>query len=708
VITVIALMLATVALPPAVYIFFRRSLRDKAFFLFPFGVGLEIALLGFLSVIFHKLPYGWTKYGLVSGLASTGAFLVLEIVGRRAVFLPKRIFSSKALWVLCSISFLVCLDNAIIFQKQGFRWDGGETYFRPPLHDDMERHTLVTNALIRHEGSPLLVNGKFLYQLTWHHLTAFFASLVPYENSRYHLVEGVSWATGVLFVFVLLWAFYLWRPVLFLRWRWGALALLLLFSHVDIYHFVTSSLFSGTHGIEADWSYAEPSFIRYFSLKLILLTAPQHAGFFLLLTLYLVSQSFFRRSPSGVGRLLEVFFLVSLFIFSPLMSAFFFLPFGVVEVFRSLRERRAPVTFLARAISGFALGYVFHFLLFGFWPHQLTQRPGTSSLVFLNTDWEHILLLPLLALGTAGILGMISPFLRPYRRTGAWAFGTLLLGLVLFHYGVTDTEVRRHFSMVSAFVAAVLLVTQMPSPRVFWRRREGRVAIASLALVAIAFHGYYLYCYLGKPSAIDPKIPWKDYFAMNKVIEAEHPGLPVIGAVDPKGVGNDYPVAMQVTPSFSMPNHAVIHTAVTEEKFKVLRKIMASGDVAPYALSLGYKAILWGPVEETAWGERVKRRFIKESELIAKTGSVGLYRLVDTLRDRFEGEVDLASADFYYKVASAFAEERWFQESLGYFFRAVELDPEHRAANLGLGKVLELYERKEEAAFYYQRGLVLK
>jgi hypothetical protein len=695
-------VLTTFLLPTALLCSFYSAFRKRFFFFFPLGVSFLVAAVGLLSVATYSfIPFGWGKYASVVGAGVLLQYFYLRLLSRFTVFKEKHFFNAKVIGLLLFAALFVSLDNGFIFQKQGFSDEPGKTYFRPPMHDDMQRHVIVTNALIRHEGSPLLAGQRFLYQLTWHHLTAVFVSLLPYENTRYPLVAGMALATGFLFAFIILWAIVLLRPA----WAFRSISLfmlLLVFSHVDIYHFLSSVFYTGKWGIEADWSYAVSPYLRYFSPKLIMLTAPQHAVFFLLLTVFLIFDNSygFRQVRTNTFSFLA---FVSLFIFSPLVAGFFFLIYWSAKGVVVVKKRSGVLPLLTLAVVSIVVGCFLHRALFGFWPHELMMRPGTSSLVFFNHEWEEISQLLFSPLGIAGIVGLfVCALFAHSRRRTEWPFIVFFGGIATFYFVVTDVEIRRHFSMVAAFAAVFAIALGLPSHA--WYRKfspRRRLLLSTLALAA-AFHGYYLYSYLGKPSVIDPNISWKDYFALNRILESQYPRMPVIGAVDPQGIGNVYPIAMQVTPSFSMPNHAVIHSYVTQEKFNVLRKIMSSGDVAPFATSLGYHAIVWGPVEEKLWGNRVERRFIDDKELLATSGSVKLYRLRDKLQQQLNPEAR-ETAEFYYKAAHLHAESKWFQEALGYYYRALELDPNHWKANQEIGKVLDFFGRKDEAKNFYRR-----
>lgn len=695
------------ALPPAILCWSVPRFRRHFFFTFPLALGFSLGVAGILSAaLFSVVPYGWLKFSMVFGGSLALQTLFLSAVCQFSIFREKKFFNARAVVALSLLSILVSLDTGFILQKQGYSDVPGKTYFRPPLHDDTIRHVIVTNSLLRGGDSPLLAGEKYLYQLTWHHLSAVFVSLLPEGDTRYPQIGGISTATAILFSFILMWAFYLLRPAWAMRFWPATLLIILMFTHVDMYHFIASAFEQGKWGIEADWSYAPNSYFRYlrhFSLKLIMLTAPQHAVFFLLLTLFLIFDNGygFRRTWRPLFSLLT---FLPLFIYSPIIAGFFF---SIYWTFKSLLVAMRPREFahiVGVAFLSMAAGWLVHKGLYGFWPHALMDRPGTSVLVFFNREWQEVLQVVLGPFGATGVVGLLAYALFSRgRRRELWPYAVVFLGFFVYYVLVTDVEVRRHYSMVVAFGIVFLFAFELPAFAQIRRQLSLKRVGLVCAVLAILFHGYFIYSYTGKPSITDPNIPWKDYFALNRLLQSKYPKMPVVGAVDPHGTGIDYPIVQEVTASFSMPLHVAVHTKVPPEKFKTLVKIMNTGDVAPYARRLGYRAIIWGPVEQRFWGEKVKKRFIDESKLMARTGSVALYRLTDKLVDRLDPEAKETAA-FYYKAAQTFADERWFPEALGYYYRAIELDPNHVQANMGLGKVLELYGRKEEAKNFYGRA----
>ena len=97
------------------------------------------------------------------------------------------------------------------------------------------------------------------------------------------------------------------RPRLFVRFGVGSCLLFLIVAHADLFTYCLSMLGRHQPGIEADWS-CPPWLFRNFSLKLVGLTAPQHALSLSLLALYLSFPYILRKKAGGAAVILEGLF----------------------------------------------------------------------------------------------------------------------------------------------------------------------------------------------------------------------------------------------------------------------------------------------------------------------------------------------------------------------------------------------------------------
>ena len=265
-------------------------------------------------------------------------------------------------------------------------------------------------------------------------------------------------------------------------------------------------------------------------------------------------------------------------------------------------------------------------------------------------------------------------------REGAF----FLIALPLSHYVYTMTELRRHFSMLAFFVAVTWLARFFP---LLAPRFRQRIAVAT-ALIAVALHAYFLYCFVGKPNQLEATIPWRDYLAMREIVRDRFPNLPVLAAVHPTALGTVCPPVMEATTSFASPLSASVHTLIPQEKISPLGKIIMTGDAAPYGRRLGYRAILWGPAEAKVWGDKTRRRFIDDKGRLATAGAVSLYVLEDGWAASTETEKK-KGGDFAYRLGHRFAVEGWRAEAIELYQLALKQEPLHRPAWLELARVVE-------------------
>ncbi len=584
--------------------------------------------------------------------------------------------SAIALLALVSIA-----DDAFILTKQAW------PYLRPPIQSDLERHLILIKALVRRTGSPFLPHSSFLFQLIWDQMAAVF--FVPFNPSiSFEWLKGFVLFTGFLLYFFLYWAAFLIRPALLLNRKALALLGLFLLLHSDAFNLVLSFLVNGHAGIEADWSFVEPLFFRNFSVKFLVLTCPHHAFFFLFASLFLVLLRREKKLLNGWGGFTLFLFA---FLSSPLFTAVLFVPF---YLYLHICETKEHSPWLRVAGRNFLLGGIVYFFVNGYSAHLLVFRPGATQWAFLSAlPWQW-LALPTVLIGNLGIQGILLSglilfclFKRSDRFWGSYSALFLVGGSLCFFYLATDPEVRRHFSILSSGVALFALLDLIPRGRKWLNRSAIQVPLAVMALMGIGIHGYFLYAYVGKETILSKEIAWNDYFAMNEALEKIYPAMPIIAAVDSEGLGLSFPLAMRVTSSFASALDATVHTRINMRQEDLLRRTERAGSVAPYGELLGYQAILWGPVEKRVWGERVKKRFIREDKLLVRMGDVGLYELQDQLKARFDKDANPKDPKFYLKVSRAFSDEGWLSEGLEFAVQAVALAPENTEMKTQLSRM---------------------
>lgn len=633
---------------------------------FPLALALNLGFQGVLASISYRwLEFGWAKIALV-GTLSTG---LLEITFRWASAKDRRPLSLKSLFAIAALAGLLVLDNGFVSAHQGWHlWEptffkSGLAYFRGPFNNDVQRNVVLVSALLHGTGSPFLAGHEVVYQLFWHHLCAVFVS--PFTGpTLYPHVLGCGLATAFVFFFSFFALLFRLRPAIFQRPLPCLLLALVLGLHAELFNFLESILLTGQVSIIAIPGHPHLNFFRYFPPKFVTLIAPQHAVFLLF------ALPFFQKDCQS-SRLESLLFILA-FLASPTLSVLFF-----------------PLVFAWRKafVQGAALFVAAAMVFWGVMqlsPLALFTRVAAGGTEWLNLRPVTIAILPLAPVAIFGAAGIMLAVALAYRwqrkdfsSLRSEAFAIVAGGGFLFHYGITSIEIRRHFSLIAGVVMAPLLVEALPGARRLLDSRSWLTALKVTAALTVVLHAYYLVHFTALPSTHDASIPWKDYFAMNARVTG-----PTAAATDPRS-GIILPIVMETAPSLSHPDHIEIHTRIKPAVEEVMKKIWRDGTTVNYAELLGYRAILWGPLEQRVWGERVKRRFIDERGLLARTGSVSLYRLEDKLRLKADTLED------HLGLAEELSKEHWLFEAMDHYHRALELAPQSGRAHVGLASVLQ-------------------
>ncbi len=642
------LVLISFTLPPCIALFGTR--QKHPYSKMPFALSLHFCILALTAASLHFFSFGWEKFVGVQSIAFLLTTLIVWQTFSKLQFRRAQYFSAPVFLGLSGIALLLSADLFFIMARQGWGLSSdllsSSAYFRPPFNSDAQRTVALIQALIRGNLSPYLPQSNLVYQVFWHHLASHF--VWPFSNAfAFAATSGVLLATALLVLITFLWTLALYRPAFLKHWKLGLLFLVIFFTHADLFGFLSSVFGNGKAGIEADWSYSPP-FFRYFSLKLLLLTAPQHAAFFLP---FLCFQLLRRFSPSS-GLLCGFFFIFSV-LCSPVLAVFLFGPLLCWKAMnRSLRARELFLISL-----GILICIPLHSAIFQFPLHTLFLRPGGSDSVLLAPalGWW---LSPFWLLACGGGLSILFFVPSVRRRWNQETLGLCFLGGLLFFYLFTGIEIRRHFAMVLGVMLPLGIFRALPSPRRFANNFPYlRVALS----IALLLHGYFLYCYLGKPSALDPKIAWQDYFRMNQEIHSHYPDLAVIAATSYE-LGLVKPILLQTATTFADALSAGVHGDVSSEKKELLAKVEQSGDILPYARALGYRALLWGPVEEKVWGERGRLRFFSKAKQVYRTGSVSLLTLTD-LFEKHRTEIPFTFSYYPFVRAQRLREFGWLAEA---------------------------------------------
>lgn len=630
------LALIGVGLPVATLLAFSPTFRRHAFFSVPIGAAVFL-LVGAITaaVLYSYVSFGWAKLFIVLTIATVSMFFTHRIIDRIAVSPDEQIYDLSALYIILGLSALAIADNFFILSQQGFQANQA-TYFRTPLHSDNERHLILVNAIIRGDGSPFLSGAEHRYQILWHHFAAIFVSVLSDASmpSYYPLVSGIVLFTSYIFFVALFWLAYLMRPTLF-RGYWVFVVFVLVAMHADIYNFITSSL-AGYPGIEADASIPMPYF-RNFSAKLAALTAPQHVLFLIVLILYLAFRHLAHTLASGTSMNRSDILVPMMGVTSPVLTVFY-LPFSALYdcIYLVRREGWKAAIRYAIKIAGLAgLGLAFFWVIMRFPPADLFFRDSPWPL--WENDWTalNIIFAPFAALpaliaisGTLGLaLSILILWLLRARRFAVLNDSNLIVALTIIlvaNFLLGNFEIRRHTSILIYVLLLVAVFRFLGPVEIVMRSAFHKGLLIVIVVVTTLLHGYYIYSYAGKPSAIPVNISWEDYLCMNKFIAEYHPHTPTWASMDRY---LRFPLVMEVVPSFSNTTDIYIHSMMPPHAKSVL-ETAEQGIPSPASLKeLGYKLIVWGPIEKNVLEKSTLVDLIRPENQIARCESVGLYAL---------------------------------------------------------------------------------
>lgn len=641
-------------------------------------VGAQALIAAFCH---ERMAFGWTKYVTVMLASFPPAVLFLQGTGPRAA-LPRTFWR----WGIVVVGALLFAENLWVLGSQGWHpLFGSETYFRPPFNNDGQRHVILVEALLRGTAAPFVPGLTLTYQVLWHHHVAVVAALFP-GPTHYPVIQGALLASSLVGALVIFWSLTVLSPRSFLKpWGW-AIALLALL-HADLFHVVRMLLQKGYWGMEADWSSTE-NFFRYFSLNLVWLTAPQHQLFFLWLAGFLGVS---RREKREKYWSAQAIFLFSLCWISSSLLAIFFFPFYFAGTWKRYWQKPSQ---LVSAFVGVAVAYALHWIALGFSVVKLFTRDGNGKPEWFWVSSDAWPLLPLTGVATSGVLGLallalLLWELRHFKRSRifGWEWMVFGVGSLLLHFVITMPEFRRHFAMLASFAALYWLVRRLPD---LYRRLPRRVWVTSggsLALIALILHVYFVYSYTGKPSYIDPKVPWEDYLSLNEILRQKYPGVATLAAVD-KDKGLDYPPVMEATTSFSAPYHAAVHVQLSPRHMDLMGRMFVTKEFIPYGRLLGYQAVVWGPFEELIWGESVRTRFVDEKFLLARSGSVGLYQITDHWEKELIAARD-AKGTALVKMARKLKAQKFYGEAIDFYQVSLHDNPKQPQVWLELARTID-------------------
>jgi hypothetical protein len=606
---------------------------------FPIALAIHFGFLGIIGLVIAR-SFGFGPFQLAAAITvATG----LTAATLRTIVHPDRAarhgresrLSHLAILAILALAVLSVADLAFILSHQGWENEGGTNYFRNPMHTDGERNVVLVRAVARGPGSPFIANADLIYPVFWHNLAALLLEPVA-QDVGFPEVAGVVLATAVVFFIMLYSVLLRERPGLARHWPLALLIVVVTATHADLYH-VTISLFAqGSFGMEVDRTQTDiADYFRTFSPKLLALTSPQHVSFLVsILALYLLRRG--RWANLDPRRMVGEGLLICTAVASSSVLAAMTLPlvYGLPALRRLHRSPRQSFQILSRAAILMLLSFLVFTAVYGYTPLALLDRPGAAggATAFPGVDSVgKLVLLPLILVGISGVAGLLVCLWAPFRmaKHPAWALTTwpllLVSGSLLFYYVVSSDEINRHWSVVASTAALIILVRCLPG----WRALRSSLMLQFLCTVgvilALALHAVFIATLTVKPSTIDQQVTWRDYLCMNEVIADRYPGLAVAAAVLEKG--QYFPLATRVTTSSAFTNNtAAVHSRLDPEQREIHDRIMEGEPLIDHAAALGYAAVIWGPIEDQAWGAERAASHARPELLMASCDSVGLYR----------------------------------------------------------------------------------
>jgi hypothetical protein len=661
------LSVASIIVPVLALAYSREQYRSRLFLYVPIGITFQFVTIGIVAAAVHGvIEYGWIKYFIVVAASTLIVDRLLQFIEREKVVFSTKIYNHRAIWIILALSLLAIADSFWIGGIAGYHDDS--FYFRPPFQSDPHRNVFLVNALIRHDDSPFLPGAPICYQLLWYHVCALFVSLFR-ADTNYSLTMGVGLATSYFLFFTVLWAIYSIRPTLFLRYRTAIPLLVIIFSHADIFNFLYG-LFQGVGpclAVDSDCNFGFEKFgFDHHSLKFASLVSPQHLLFGMALATYVGGMRYRGlRSPSPsplvrpswgplqrINRTVALPFFVKtswtmMFLISPVLSLLLF-PFLIVHrmvLHLCQKKWKAALTFPLRAFLLFLFAAIFYSFIFRASPHKLVTRHAIGDNVnvdhILNffydvfmslfRDWmvlPEIFITPVALVGVLGLSGLLCGiFMLDHLRRKSFRFLADPAVFVLFmaayftNYVLQHAEMRRHVSIVLPVLAALALARLLSANtrHVFIHK----ALLPSAAIMALVLHGYYVHSFTFKPSIVDKNIPWRDYICINKIVTEKYKNWPTLGAT---GGGLRFPLILEATSSFTHYEDAAVHSVINRDDYEIIKKTRKS-PITDLAKELRMRLLVWGPIEQNAWGISAKTRLTDDSEILARCGSVSLYRI---------------------------------------------------------------------------------
>jgi hypothetical protein len=448
------------------------------------------------------------------------------------------------------------------------------------------------------------------------------------------------------------------RPQIVRSWLLIGLVLALAGTEADIFNAGLSYLKFGHVAFAADSSSPIPSPYRYFSLKLVSLTAPQHAVFFMFAALA-VRDLYRAVLPAEQGPVDTWAALRSSLanacmgaVFSPVLAALV-LPFLYFAAFWRVAAFRGGLVRVARYCAmavGAVLALHWVILRMAVWTPFL--RPnitgggsgayGVKLFPALEVSNGLVSNLPWALAATSGVLGVVVTGLLAWMVVARRSLlrEPLVLAFVasclFWNWVVVDTEIQRHFSMAIAFMGLLVVALHLP-----WRSRFVGIWLVVIPVMGACalLNGYFIRAYERNAGFMPLTTAWPDYFCMNDLVRGRFSGMPLVLAT-PRHF--ELPIGVEAGPALVWSQVAAVHQrmtaaqaremdAVNPRDWATFRKVGEAdgGALLERMRALGFKGIVWGPVEEEMYGPRLAAAFARPGRFLASCGFVGLYSFSD-------------------------------------------------------------------------------
>src|SRR5262249_47050433 len=142
-----------------------------------------------------------------------------------------------------------------------------------------------------------------------------------------------------------------------------------------------------------------------------------------------------------------------------------------------------------------------------------------------------------------------------------------------------------------------------------------RLALNAGMVVAMAaalyLHSQFTEKMVTYPRSLPPSASWADYFCVGKLIRGKHPGFAVVTRIPDNF---ELPPVAEFTTAMVWSQIAFVHQRVSDadaaafdklnprdsDNFK-LSAIARPQQTRDFLLRLGFKGLLWGPIEEHGW-----------------------------------------------------------------------------------------------------------